>query len=55
MITKSHSEEDLKTGRANSMKELKRVKAGIKTSLVCYAKNMFSAYCHLPSINVTGV
>lgn len=55
MITKSHSEEDLKTGSANSMKEMKRVKVGIKMLLVCKGKNMFSAYCHLPSINVTGV
>jgi hypothetical protein len=54
MITKSHSEEDLKTGSANSMKGKKRVKVGIKMLVVCNVKNMFSASCHLPSINVTG-
>lgn len=55
MITKSHSEEDLKTGSANNMKGKKRVEVGVKMLLVCNVKNMFSAYCHLPSINVTVV
>lgn len=55
MITKSHSEEDLKTGGANNMKGKKRVEVGVKMLPVRNVKNMFSAYCHLPSINVTGV
>lgn len=55
MITKSYSEEDLKTGSANSMKGKKRVKGGWKMFLLRDVKNMFSASCHLASINVTGV
>jgi hypothetical protein len=55
MITKSHSEEDLKTLGAKRMKGKGRVKPGRKAFLTFNVTNMFPTSCHLPAINSTSV